>query len=282
MRQDPRAAEAMAFLSKPAAEQAALRAAATADKALATTDKAASPTVPQEADDKASKAAAVAAASHQPVAQSTAKHTAAHAAPKAIEQPAKAAAQNATADQANKAAGKKPTVGKSAQKAAARKPASVRHSTVSLVAPSESAEAAQEAAARTAQAKASAAAVDLLSQAASVTGTPQRAASVSSEGKVPTANPAAAASSSQAVVKAVAPLLKPAPVSEAAKHTVGTGHAAQRGSGEVITQHAPAAQAPAQQVRSKPATAHTALKRPAPAQALRLLPSKQLQRRWHP
>ncbi|DBA93977.1 TPA: hypothetical protein ACH3X1_001635 [Trebouxia sp. C0004] len=219
MRQDPRAAEAMAFLGKPAAEQAALRAAA--GKAVATTDKAAAHAVLQEAHNKA---AAVAATSHQPVAQSTAKNTAV--------QSAKAAAHIATADQDQEAC----------------------YWQIRRLQPSNQ----PEAAARTAQAEAPAAAADLLSQAAVGTGPPQRAASTSSEGKAPTGNPAAAASSSQPVVKAVAPLQQPAPVSAAAKRTAGIERAAPNGSGEVITQHAPAAQASAQQLRLKPATAGTA------------------------
>ncbi len=54
--------------------------------------------MPQEAADKAQKAAAVPAASHQAVPQTTASNTAAHAVPKAMEQSAKAAAHIVTAD----------------------------------------------------------------------------------------------------------------------------------------------------------------------------------------
>ena len=104
MRQDPMAAKAMEILSKPAAEQATLRAAAAAGKASAITDKAAAHAVPQEADNKA---AAVTATSHQPDAQSTAKNTAAHAAPKALEESAKTA-HTATADQAKRQQARKP------------------------------------------------------------------------------------------------------------------------------------------------------------------------------
>ena len=86
---------------------------------------------------------------------------------------------------------------------------------------------------------------------------------MSSKGKVPAGNFAAAATSPQHVAKIVAPPQKPASNSVGAS-TAGTARAAQRSSGKAIAQHA---QAPAQQASSKPATAHTAVKRPAAAQA---------------
>ena len=127
--------------------------------------------------------------------------------------------------------------------------------------------------------EAPAAAAEVPSQAAAGTGTPQRSATVSSKGKVPAGNFAAAATSPQHVAKIVAPPQKPASISVGASTQLALlvqlrGAQGKPSLSMLRLQHSRQVQSPPQLILLS--RGQQQLRPPRP------LPTKQLQGRRHP